>query len=135
MQEGHSDNAILYVYGTFYSQSIAKINDMKNQFLEQLDARTLSEVEILQNKTDVIQTEIIFALVLVAVLQLINMFYTRRKILRPAIVVKNQMGEIAEGNLSAQFSLQPDTSEIGMLVSSIHETKRELRKYMQEDMK
>lgn len=132
VQEGHSDNAILYVYGTFYSQSIAKINDMKNQFLEQLDARTLSEVEILQNKTDVIQTEIIFALVLVAVLQLINMFYTRRKILRPAIVVKNQMGEIAEGNLSAQFSLQPDTSEIGMLVSSIHETKRELRKYIND---
>lgn len=132
VQEGHSDNAILYVYGAFYSQSIAKINDMKNQFLEQLDARTLSEVEILQNKTDVIQTEIIFALVLVAVLQLINMFYTRRKILRPAIVVKNQMGEIAEGNLSAQFSLQPDTSEIGMLVSSIHETKRELRKYIND---
>lgn len=92
VQEGHSDNAILYVYGTLYSQSIVKINDMKNQFLEQLDARTLSEVEILQNKTDVIQTEIIFALALVAVLQLINMFYTRRKILHPAIVVKNQMG-------------------------------------------
>ena len=32
------------------------------------------------------------------------------------------------GNLSADFPLAADTSEIGMLVESIHETKRELKK-------
>lgn len=132
VQAGDSESAILYVYGEVYNESIAKINDLKNQFLEKLDARTLSQVETLQNKTDLIQKEIIFALALVAVLQLFNMLYTRFKILRPAIVVKNQMGEIAEGNLSAKFSLQPDTSEIGRLVSSIHETKKELKKYIND---
>ena len=132
VQAGDSESAILYVYGDVYNESIAKINDLKNQFLEKLDARTLSQVETLQNKTDLIQKEIIFALALVAVLQLFNMLYTRFKILHPAIVVKNQMGEIAEGNLSAAFSLQPDTSEIGRLVSSIHETKKELKKYIND---
>ena len=81
VQAGDSESAILYVYGEVYNESIAKINDLKNQFLEKLDARTLSQVETLQNKTDLIQKEIIFALALVAVLQLFNMLYTRFKIL------------------------------------------------------
>ncbi len=42
------------------------------------------------------------------------------------------MGEISKGNLSAAFPLQPNTSEIGMLVESIHETKRELKKYIHD---
>ena len=42
------------------------------------------------------------------------------------------MGEISQGNLSAAFSLQPDTSEIGRLVASIHETKQELKKYIND---
>ncbi len=46
------------------------------------------------------------------------------------ILVRDQMKEISDGNLSAEFPLKPNTSEIGMLVASIHETKRELKKYI-----
>ena len=52
--------------------------------------------------------------------------------MRPVVAVRDQMGEISNGNLSAAFSLEPDTSEIGMLVASIHETKQELKKYIQD---
>ena len=45
---------------------------------------------------------------------------------------KDQMGEISQGNLSAEFRWEPDTSELGMLVNSIHETKRELKTYIKD---
>ena len=48
------------------------------------------------------------------------------------IEVRDQMGEISQGNLSAQFQWEPDSSEIGMLVQSIHETKQELKKYIND---
>ncbi len=60
------------------------------------------------------------------------MFVTNRRVLRPVIAVRDQMGEISKGNLSANFALKSNTSEIGMLVESIHETKRELKKYIQD---
>ena len=74
----------------------------------------------------------IIALIVVGIIQLLNIIITRVQILRPVLVVRNQMGEISQGNLSAEFPLESNTSEIGMLVESIHETKRELKKYIHD---
>ena len=42
------------------------------------------------------------------------------------------MTQISQGNLSAEFGMRSDTSEIGRLVDSIHDTKRELKKYISD---
>ncbi len=126
------EEAISYVYGEEYSTSIAKINSLKEQFLSTLDARAKEKVDVLTKKTDFISATIFGALLIVGVLQIISMVFIRKKVLRPVIAVKTQMGEISQGNLSAEFSLRSDTSEIGMLVESIHETKRELKKYIDD---
>ncbi len=130
VQAGEQEAAIDYVYGTEYNDSITKINALKEQFLETLDARTLEEVESLNNTSGRIQLLMVLALVMVGVFQIITMLVIRMRILRPVIAVKNQMGEISQGNLSAEFSWNSDTSEIGMLVASIHKTKGELKKYI-----
>ncbi len=132
VKAGSREEAVAYVYGTEYSDSIAKINALKEQFLAALDERTLAQVAELQEREELIRMVMILAMILVGVVLLIVMIVTRRKILRPVILVKNQMSEISKGNLSADFTLQSDTSEIGMLVESIHETKRELKKYIQD---
>ncbi len=132
VQNGDRESALDYVYGTQYSASITEINSLKEQFLEDLDKRTLEQVEELFQKADDIKIMIFLALLLVGVMQLINMAISRWRILRPVIKVKDQMEEISKGNLSAEFPLRSDTSEIGRLVESIHETKRELRKYISD---
>ncbi len=132
VQAGKREEAISYVYGEEYSTSIAKINSLKEQFLSTLDARAKEKVDVLTKKTDFISATIFGALLIVGVLQIISMVFIRKKVLRPVIAVKTQMGEISQGNLSAEFSLRSDTSEIGMLVESIHETKRELKKYIDD---
>ena len=129
---GNIEEALNYVYGEEYSKSITQINSLKEQFLENLNARTLQEVQILIRKSNYIKIAMVFALIVIAIMQLLNMAVTRKLILRPVIAIRDQMGEIACGNLSAQFSLEPDTSEIGMLVNSIHETKHQLKKYISD---
>lgn len=132
VQAGNKDEALDYVYGKEYSEAISKINSIKEQFLTMQNERTLSRVNELIAQADRIEFTMELAFALVGVIQLISMFTTRLRVLRPVIKVKNQMGEIAKGNLSADFNLQSDTSEIGMLVNSIHETKRELKVYIKD---
>lgn len=132
VQEGNMQEALDYVYGEEYSSSIAQINDLKEQFLNDLDTRTGAEVKTLLQKSAAIKSEMIAALVVVGIMQLLTMFIVKRRVLRPVITVRDQMSEISQGNLSADFPLKSNTSEIGMLVESIHETKRELKKYIHD---
>ncbi len=132
VQTGNMEDALNYVYGEEYNASIAKINSLKEQFLADLDNRTSSEVQALAQKAESIEVAMIFAFIIVGVLQVFIMIITRLRILGPVIKVRDQMGEISQGNLSADFAMRSDTSEIGMLVESIHETKRELKKYIKD---
>jgi methyl-accepting chemotaxis protein len=87
---------------------------------------------MLQEQSGLIRITMIAALILVVFIQFISMALIRVKMLRPVIKVKNQMGEISQGNLSAEFTLSSDTSEMGMLVASIHETRKELKTYIND---
>ena len=132
VQGGMRTAALDYVYGAEYTESITKINSLKQQFLTALDTRTAEQVKNLIDRTNYIRVQMIVALSIVGIMQLCNMILVRFKVLRPVMAVKKQMLEISHGNLSASFNLTPDTSEIGMLVDSIHETKRELKKYISD---
>ncbi len=132
VQAGNMEDALNYVYGEEYSTSIAKINSIKEQFLADLDSRTSSEVQILAKKAESIEFSMIAAFIIVGIMQIFIMIITRLRIIGPVMKVRDQMGEISQGNLSADFAMRSDTSEIGMLVESIHETKRELKKYIKD---
>ena len=132
VEQGQMQEAIDYVYGTEYNTSITQINALKEKFLETLNARTAKEVKQIALEKNIIQIFMIFTLILVGIIQFFNMIIIRKRILYPVIAVKDQMTEISQGNLSMEFPLEADTSEIGMLIASIHETKRELKKYIND---
>ena len=132
VQEGNLEEALDYVYGDEYSSTILQVNELKDAFLDALETRTFKTIQKLNMRSTIIQILLFAALVLVIIIQLIVMSVTRKRILKPIIAVRDQMGEISKGNLSAEFPLEPDTSEIGMLVDSIHETKNVLKKYIHD---
>ena len=132
VQNGQQSAAIDYVYGKEYNASLTQINALKEQFLEHLDQRALAEVQSLGWTSTMIRVLMVVTLLIVGVLQAFSMRVIRKRILTPVIAVRDQMGEISQGNLSADFPWQSDTSEIGMLVHSIHETKGELKKYISD---
>ena len=122
VRSGQREAAIDYVYGDEYNASLSQITSLKEQFLSHLDERALQEVQSLGRVSAIIRILMVAALVVVGMLQAINMRIIRRRILRPVLAVRDQMGEISQGNLSAQFPWEPDSSEIGTLVNSIHDT-------------
>ncbi len=130
VQSGRMQQALDYVYGKEYQEAITQINALKEQFLEALDTRSFALVRELSDLLSRIQTFMVLALMLIVLMQLMNMVVVRRRLLRPVLAIRDQMVEISGGNLSSGFALQPDTSEVGMLVQSIHETKHELKKYI-----
>ncbi|MCI9381987.1 MAG: methyl-accepting chemotaxis protein [Dorea sp.] len=132
VEAGQIDGAIDFVYGDEYSTAIAKTNTLKEEFLESIDQRSKEEVNRLERSANSLLFAMVAALFAVGVLQVTNLVLTRKRVLAPVIAVKDQMGEIAVGNLSADFALESDTSEIGRLIESIHETKGELKKIIQD---
>ncbi|MCI9612600.1 MAG: HAMP domain-containing protein [Eubacterium sp.] len=129
---GDKESAVAYVYGEEYSSATDQINALKEQFLTALDTRTQERLDDLNFQAEFIRVCMVIALLLIAVLQLISMFVTNKRVLHPIVAVRDQMKEISNGNLSAEFSLEANTSEIGMLAASIQETKCELKKYIQD---
>ena len=91
VEQGHIQEAIDYVYGADYSASTQQINALKEQFLSTLNARTAQEVKQLHLQRNMIQIFMIFILILVGVIQCINMFIIRKRILSPVIAIKNEM--------------------------------------------
>lgn len=132
VQAGNLQEALDYVYGKDYSTAITQINGIKEQFLAALDTRTKEDIQKLNRRSALIRLLIILSMLLVGCMQLMVMYVTRKRILKPIIAVRDQMSEISTGNLSADFALESDTSEIGMLVDSIHDTKNELKKYIHD---
>ncbi|MCI8913229.1 MAG: methyl-accepting chemotaxis protein [Lawsonibacter sp.] len=132
VQNGQQETAIDYVYGKAYSDSLAKITSLKEQFLEHLDTRSSEAVHSLSWTSSMLRVLMVVSLLVVGILQAISIRVIRKRILSPVFAVRDQMGEISQGNLSAEFNWKPDSSEIGMLVNSIHETKRELKKYIKD---
>lgn len=132
VEAGRMEEALEFVYGEEYSTAIAKTNALKEEFLSAIDERAMAEVARLGKSANIMKVAMVVALFMVGVLQVSNLIITRKRLLAPVITVKDQMGEIARGNLSADFGLESDTSEIGRLVESIHETKRELKKYIKD---
>lgn len=132
VQEGNLEEALDYVYGEQYNTTILQVNELKEEFLSALETRTSKSIQVLNTRSMIIQIFLFLSLILVIIIQLIIMSVTRRRILKPIIAVRDQMGEISRGNLSAEFPLEPDTSEIGMLVDSIHGTKTVLKQYIHD---
>ncbi len=132
VKAGNMKEAVDYVYGKDYDAAITQINSLKSQFLETLDSRTFAEVQGLLQLCNVIKVAIFLALALVCILLVVSIRSTQKRVLRPLVIIRDQMGEISSGNLSSEFPLESDTSEIGMLVKAIHETKRDLKTYIHD---
>lgn len=129
-KEGNRDSALDYVYGDEYNSSIAQINQIKSDFLARIDERTVGEIAELNRICNLLTSTVWGLICATVVLQIISTIYNNRKIIKPVIAIEKEMAEIAKGNLHAEFTLVPDTSEIGMLVASIHHTKETLKQYV-----
>lgn len=132
VQNGRREDALRYVYGSEYNASVARINSLKDTFLNGLSSRTLDEVTSLVHAANILQITMVASIILVGTMQILSMSMMGKRIMKPVLAVRDQMLEISQGRLSSPFPLESDTSEIGTLVESIHETRKDLKKYISD---
>lgn len=125
-----TEQASEYVFGDEYESATERIDEIKGEFLDMLESRTQKKIDRLEAASRVLQAFTFLMILMVAAMQAVTFLVMRKKVLNPIAAVEKEMEEIAHGNLSSDFSLEPDTSEIGMLVNAIHNTRRTLHQYI-----
>ena len=130
VRAGQKSEAIEAVYGEFYQSTVTQIHQIQKDFLNELDARTSSEVKSLLAVQSGIGVFVFFSVIVVIIAQVVSFFMIRKKVIAPIIAVQKEMEEIARGNLSSDFDMEPDTSEIGRLIGAILHPRKEMKKYI-----
>ena len=129
---GNTEGALKEVYGWSYEDWIARIRSAQAKFVTMLDERTEEQVAA-ERRTARIWTIVnLLCLAVTASIQVISTVLVRVKLIRPLMMVRDEMLNIERGNLRSEFNATPDTSEIGMLIGSMQATKLELNAYIRE---
>jgi len=128
--EGRVEEAIEAVYGSEYEETIGQIRAIKEEFLAMLGTRSENHLNEVNEQYSQMERYALIFVIVVAALQIANVSLIIIKMIVPIKKLEREMEEIAKGNLSSTFSLTPNTSEIGMLTSSILTTKTNLKMYI-----
>lgn len=129
-KSGNRETAINLVYGDNYNTSIDKISVIKAEMFSMIDARAAARVVGYETQANIVWIVMIIALAFIITMQLTNYLMTTKRIINPIISIQKEMVQISQGNMSSNFNLVADTSEIGMVIQAIHNTKSELQNYV-----
>ena len=130
--DGDVNGALELVYGPFYEYWIAGIQTNQTEFTEILDQRTTQQLNEEIHTVNILTRVSLLSLLFTAVIQVISALFVQTKLIHPLQQVRDEMREIENGNLLSPFNATPDTSEIGMLIASMQETKAKLNIYIRE---
>lgn len=131
-ENGSFETASRAVLNEFYNNTRTQINQEKVNFLNLLSRRTSEHVNQMIVTTRLMESLTFFLGIIIMILQAISYLVIRRKVIRPILAVQDEMSLIAAGDLTPRANLEPDTSEIGMMINSIRSTKHELRTYISD---
>ena len=132
VNQGQNKKALDIVYGSRYNETLNEIFAKQESFLTALQIRTEQEMATLQTKMVMIQIASICMALIVVISQVFGIWITRCRIIHPIQIIQQEMMELSKGNLSIPSQLQADTSELGMLVFSMQNTKDFLRAYISD---
>lgn len=132
VKAGNNAGAMMDVFGPTYEKTIGLIQSVKNDFLLVLGERTLGAVTSLQAKVTVAEIATIVCVGVLTLLQLFSVYVIRRRVIAPLSGIEKEMREFSHGNLHSEFTLTPDTSEIGMVIDAIIKSKSELSLYIDD---
>lgn len=127
---GQSERALEIVYSSECADSLAEMQSLQQQFLTSIQQRIDAQSAYLQNNIRFMQAATVVCVVIVVVCQVVNYHFTHSRVLNPLKKIQAEMHELSLGNLSHKTALTPDTSELGMLIYAILETKQSLKTYI-----
>lgn len=132
VQGNNFEEAKEAVFGESYEQALHIIHGLTDTLIEEIRNRTTNEVESSAIAALIFDVLCFILMGVVIIIVVRTLMFVKRELIAPIIVIEEQMRAIADGQLSSEFHLQEDTSEIGMLAGGIHKTKQTLHNIISE---
>ncbi len=123
VKNGDKSTAVELVFGDEYKSTIKQIRQLQTDFLSMLEKRTSDSVYKLEKEVVAYGIASVILVILLIIIQIISAVLTRKLIIKPIIMLKDDMNALSEGCFESNSLLKPDTSEIGNLVNSVNKVK------------
>ena len=130
IESGHNERAIELLFGDEYTKYVAKVTQLNTEFLMAIEQRTFEEISHLNIITKQLSGLLMVLVIIVISMQFSSGFIIKKKVIEPLKTIEDEVMELSKGNLSSEFNLQEDTSEIGMLSFGISALKSKLNTYI-----
>lgn len=132
VQKNKKAEALEYVYGKQYDESITEIRTLQSKFISDLQIRIEDSSKKLTIGNILLTTvAIIFLFASMGVL-IFTHSILKKKIIAPILVVRDHCLRLAEGDMTTKIALKEDQTELGMLVNGINTTQKNLKIYISE---
>lgn len=123
-QNGDNMDAVNILYNRDYETGAQAVKDNMQQLEDTIDQRTQAELDDLSGLMNLTFALTFVSLALVIVVQGAMIAYVSRSILRPMLAVRDNMNQMAQGDIDAELSVPADATEIGQLATAMINTKR-----------
>lgn len=118
--------AIQFVYGTEYQSGVEQITADTDAFISTLSERTQKQSDIITAIALVVEILGLVGLIVIIFVQRVYLEFVRKELIEPVTEIQKQMNYMSVGNISEEFTLKEDDTEIGNLIRSIHIVKEGL---------
>ena len=122
-QAARNHGALEVIYGSFYSDQVNQVSALSRQLDQLVRQRTDTGISRMSTLIDVTFFLTFVCLALVIAAQFALVIYVSRQLLDPVLKIKENMHEMAKGNLQAQLTVDEDDTEIGQLAAAVKNTK------------
>jgi len=123
---GDIDGASAILFGTEYEKLFEAVGDDTEKLIASIQRRKAIQIDIL-GKFQIVTQIILVISVLNIIMKFIRMYiFCNKKLLRPVILVSEQMKYMAEGDFSEALDLEENETEVGSMVKSINFMKQNM---------
>ncbi len=123
-ESGNKTAAVALLYCSKYDDGVLQINDLAKEFSASIESRMAKKSDSLNNIIKISFYAAFLCLFLVAVVQMAVIFYVSKRLLKPVLAIKENMLQMAQGNLDTELKVESDQTEIGELAFAVKDTKK-----------
>ena len=129
---GDIQTAQSYVFSETYENTVAQINQLTDEVIEQIQARKSSQATIVSIIQILLQILFVVSFAYVVIQFMKTIKFAQNGLLEPIKKVSEQMSILAGGEFGTELDMEEDDSEVGNMVTAINFMKKNLHSMVKE---
>ncbi|MDD3428669.1 MAG: methyl-accepting chemotaxis protein [Oscillospiraceae bacterium] len=125
--KGDKETAITLLYGSRYEEGLLQMTELRTQIENSVTQRLQNSEGTVRLRLGVLVVFVLLAYGALLVVQILLNKFVTRQLIKPLQKIEKNMHAISQGDLQQVLDLEPDTSEMGMLVKAVKDTNSFLK--------